>query len=136
MNGKNQYRCHFCNKICGAPRDNRCKEFGKYARWQTCWDCRVSYAVGPKISLKGLKLWQSDPNKPKNFYQMLIDFKHKNTTIGYFEEYTYPSYYGYPNHSVKGKEYHYKKLLELSKPLININPENFLEKIKMYILFS
>jgi hypothetical protein len=136
MNGKNQYRCHFCNKICGNPRNDRCKEFGKYARWQSCWNCEVSYAIGPKISLKAIKLWKHDPNEPKNFYQMLIDYKHKNTIISYFPKYVYPAYYEYPNYPFRGQEYRYQKLLDLSKPLNNITPNNLLEKIKMYLLFS
>ncbi len=136
MNGRNQYRCHFCNNMCGKPRNASCKELSKHACWHTCWDCCVSYAVGPKISLKGMKFWQSDPKEPKDFYQMLINYKNKNTIISHFKEYHYPAYYEYPNHKIGKKEYRYNKLLELAKPLSNINPENLLDKIKMYILFS
>ena len=67
---------------------------------------------------------------------MIIDYQNNNTVISYFKDDTYQftiggkTYYGQP------KSYRYKKLLELPKPLNNISPDNIMEKIKMYLLFS
>src|SRR5512135_342795 len=103
MNGKNQYICHFCQKPCAKTnKRDVCKDFGKKARWNYCWDCNVAYAVSPGIRLQAIKLWQHDPKEPKNFYQMLIDYKHQKTSLSYYPKYIYPSDYVYPNHPFKG----------------------------------
>jgi hypothetical protein len=165
MNGKNQYRCHFCEKICERPLVSKCPEFGKYARWHGCWKCNVMYAVGPKCTIRGVQFWTADPKSSEgSSYQMLIDFKNKKTKIDHYEaretEYTFTggSLYLSPgdkiiigsdptnehivtsvsngSYKAKRKEYLFTNVLKLDKALNGITPKNVYEKIKMYILFS
>lgn len=128
MNGKNQYICHFCGRACIKPADDSCpKEFGKFSRWQVCWNCKVSYAVGPKVNLKGIKLWQYDPRKPRNFYQVFVNYKTNKTEINYMEEKTL---------SPDNRTYmSFKRLIEFEHP-VRFTPDNLLDKIKTYLLFS
>lgn len=163
MNGKNQYRCHFCEKLC-APPVAKCLEFGKHCRWQRCNRCDVSFAVGPKCTVRGMRFIVSDPKKDKSFYQLLINFKEQKTKIDYYDarvaEYAFTGggTFIYPGakivvgsdqtnvytvtsvqnnmYKASRKEYLFKNILNLDKAPTHITPENVLEKIKMYILFS
>jgi hypothetical protein len=162
MNGKNQYRCHFCNKMC-RPLNTKCPQFSKHARWHFCETCDVHFAVGPKCVVRGIKFQIADLKSEGSMYRMIIDFKNKKTIIDHYEfretEYTFTGSYSFrPGDTViigsdptnkhvvtsvsndsfnaKRKEYLFTNVLKLDKSLNSITPKNVYEKIKMYILFS
>lgn len=156
-NGKNQYRCHFCQKMCRVS--GRAGKYGKYARWQCCQQCKgVYFAVGPKSRLKAIHFHVVHPKQEDSFYTLEIDYKDNESRIEYWSP---------PNHTItfassllqlSGGSYTVRgtnksftfgvsagkiiwdpepeHLLTLPKCLKDITPKNVYEKIKMYILFS
>ncbi len=134
----NQYKCKFCHGGCERPKHSSAQEYGKYARWQTCWKCNVSFAVGPYLSLKALKLSIRDPENKDNLYQVVVDLKNNQTYINYFEEDKTPRYRGlfFYNSGRNQNQYIFKRLLELPRAINSITPKNLMEKIKLYLLFS
>lgn len=157
MDGKNQYRCHFCMKMC-KPLQEKCPEFSKHARWHYCRNCDTHFAVGPKCTLQGVQFGVADPKTEKNIYHMLINFKRNKTRIDYMDwtdelditltgtglvlvpgtTYTITSRNGGSwTYTVPPKWRHkVKPIITLDKAVKGVTPKNALDKIKMYILFS
>lgn len=157
MNGKNQYRCHFCEKMC-KPLNQKCPEYSKHTRMHYCTFCDVHFAVGPKCRVHGAHFAAMDPKTEKNIYSLKINYKDNKTQIDYLEwtdqpdttvisgwwpvvpgtTYTIASASGQTwTWTVPPKHRHIvKPIMTLDKALKDINPNNVYEKIKMYILFS
>ena len=165
-NGYNQYRCHFCEKMC-RNTNQKCSEFSKHARWHHCDTCDVFFAIGPASRVQGARFAAFDPNNEENIYTLTVNYKKKKTKINYLEKYKYNrsidvsaiSGNATGNIVVTGighlppgctfrtssgqtfvvppiKDYYIKELLSLDKAVKDVTPQNALDKIKMYILFS
>lgn len=140
MTSHNQYRCHFCNKIC--KKIGKAKGYSKYAFWHLCSNCpnKPSFAVGPASKIKGILFsvpipkdnrWENDEN-----YQLETNYKTKQTKISIITK----KYY---HHTSRVGDRWYsevcnrtRNLLTLDNCVNNITPQNVLDKIKMYLLFS
>lgn len=132
MTGRNEYRCHFCNKLC--QKCGKAEGYTKYAQWHYCNNCpaEVWFAVGPTSKIKGMTLSVKD--KEDKEYRMEINYKTKRTKI-YQMVSTQEAVWGL--HDVEYvKKYVRKDILTLDKCVNDVTPENVMEKIKMYILFS
>jgi hypothetical protein len=156
-NGKNQYRCHFCQKMCKVS--DRAGKYGKYARWQHCSKCKdVFFAVGPAARLKAVHFHVPNPKQEDSYYTLEIDYKANETRIDYWSPPTQNLTFTGSLLNLTGGSYTVRganksftfgvsagkivwdpqpdRILTLNKPLKDINPKNVYEKIKMYILFS
>ena len=163
MTGHNQYRCHFCEKMC-RNTNQKCPEFSKHARYHRCETCDAYYAIGPAARVQGARFAVFDPNNEENIYTITVNYKQKKTKIHYLEKCKYnrsidtSAFNGYKFIITGGGTYppgttftttsgqtftipypngfYIKELLVLDKAVKDITPKNALEKIKMYILFS
>lgn len=155
-NGKNQYRCHFCQKMCKVS--GRAGKYGKYARWQICKCCPGTYfAVGPKARLKGIHFHIPNPKREDSHYTLEIDYKNNQTRIDYWvpPDFTFT---GGIIGNLSGGSYTIRyanktftfgvtankivwdpqpeRLITLPKCLKDITPKNVYDRMMMYVIFS
>ena len=164
-NEKNQYRCHFCQRMC--RQTEHAGGYGKNAHWYSCKFCRnVFFAAGPKNRLEAIH-YHIDKNK-ESYYTLEIDYRKNETRLDYWSlpdiEAASPSITGGNiticggtlqlssgtyyiggtgqtfSFTVKGSTTIWDKIpqrvITFSKCLDNLTPKNVNEKLKMYILFS
>lgn len=127
MNGFNQYICDFCQQPC--RRFASAKQYGNKFKWQKCQTCPIEilYAVHPTGIIRAIMF--NITNKG-NIYQLIINKKSEKTEINYLKPYSV-SYNGQPK-----THYYHETLLTLDSCVNGVTPQNVLEKIKLYILFS
>jgi hypothetical protein len=92
MTGHNQYRCHFCEKMC-RKTNQKCPEFSKHARYHRCETCDVYFAIGPACRVQGARFAVFDPNNKDNIYTITVNYKKKKTKIHYLEKHKYQRMY-------------------------------------------
>jgi len=145
MTGRNEYRCHFCNKTCKKGR--KAEEYSKHAMWHYCENCpstctknpvNIYYAVGPCSKIKGIQFSVPDKDDKRNSYNMEISYKEKQTRIFRHELYKDPiedriSSFLY----IQSRPYYTSKdIIILDKIINDVTTKNVMDKMKMYILFS
>jgi hypothetical protein len=145
MTGKNQYRCHFCNKICTKSR--KAEEYSKHAHWHYCKNCSaactkksvtIHYAVGPCNRIKGIQFSVSDEDDKRCSYNMEINYKKKQTRIFRYELHKDPMKDRISSflYIALRPFFTSKDIVTLDKIVNDITPENVMDKMNMYILFS
>jgi hypothetical protein len=135
------YRCHFCKEICG--KDDRALEYSKHSRWYRCDNCpiQIAYAVGPTSQVKGILFSIKDKDNKNKSLRMEINYKTKQTRI-YMVEMNIKGWHPDPTNTYLRwteswkKSYNETDIITLKKCVNDVTPENALDKINMYILFS
>jgi len=138
MTGRNEYRCHFCNKVC--KKGKKAEEYSKHARWHYCSNCpiEVYYAVGPCSRIKAIQFAVPDEDDKRNSYRMEINYKKSQTKISRYELHKDPME-GRPSaflYIPMRPYYTNKNIVTLEKCVNDVTPQNAMDKMNMYILFS
>jgi len=130
MNSHNQFICPYCQQDCQilqAPKANP-----PTSKFQRCNQCETTFLV----SFKGEVLTSSFTRQAENgkMYFLKLNHKESNTEIFALEETQVYIHHAKKKNKTK-KQYSSKKILTLDF-CPNVHPDQAMQKIKTFILFS